>query len=57
MILVCRIYLDCYEVLGVEETLIKACSLELVALDLRYYGALIVDQLDDKVSHVIVDPR
>ena len=49
--------MDLFEVIGIEETKIKASSLELVGLDLRYYGGLIVEQLDDEVSHVIIDSR
>ena len=50
-----RVYLDSNKVLGQPDTHIKACSLELVALELRFYGAALVDTLDRTVSHVVVD--
>lgn len=36
---------------------IKDCSLEVTALELRMYGGSISTEFDEKVTHVVVDKR
>ena len=49
--------MDSNLVVGDGTTRIEHCSLELVALEARFYGASVVENLDDKVTHVIVDTK
>ena len=51
----CRVYLDDKLELGNAETKIKDSSLELLALELRFFGASVTDTLDEQTSHVIMD--
>ena len=50
-----RVHLDENLVLNDESTHIKACSLELVGLELRFHGAILSSSLSNKVTHVVVD--
>ena len=52
-----RIYLDNCLAVGDATTPIPNCSLELLGLELRFFGATITDELDVNVSHVIVNAR
>ena len=52
-----RIYLDNCLAVGDATTQIPNCSLELLGLELRFFGATITDELDVNVSHVIVNAR
>ena len=52
-----RVHLDENLVLDDESTHIKACSLELVGLELRFHGAILSSSLSIKVTHVVVDSR
>ncbi len=52
-----RVYLDSNLEVGEADSHIKACCLDLVGLEMRNYGATLSDQLDNKVSHVIVDSK
>jgi hypothetical protein len=52
-----RIYLDNNLVLGDNSTHIKDSSLDLLALELRFFGADMSDKLTADVSHVMVDER
>lgn len=52
-----RVYLDCNILIGDSTTHIKNSPLELVALELRLYGAKLSDTLTQQVSHVIVNGR
>ena len=36
---------------------IKDCSLDLVALEMRFYGATVCPKLDRHITHVVVDQR
>ncbi|XP_050403534.1 DNA ligase 4 [Patella vulgata] len=51
----CRIYVDNNLVLGDNSTKIPNSSLDLLALELRFFGAVLSEKLDDHVSHVLVD--
>ncbi|KAJ8019961.1 DNA ligase 4 [Holothuria leucospilota] len=53
----CKVYLDSCLVISDQSTHIKDCSLELVALELRFYGATTTEEMTDDVTHVIVDKR
>lgn len=50
----CRVYMDMFCIVGDAETKIPDSSLELVALQMRQFGAIIVEELDDNVTHVVV---
>ncbi|XP_077997197.1 DNA ligase 4-like [Glandiceps talaboti] len=54
---ICTVYLDRYEVVSQPTTQIKDCSLDLVGLELRFYGATCVPELTDNVTHVVCDSR
>ncbi|XP_071117642.1 DNA ligase 4-like [Haliotis cracherodii] len=54
---ICRMYLDNCLVFGDSSTLIPNCSLDLLALELRFFGATLDAKLDPEVSHVIVDKK
>lgn len=51
----CRFYMDNNMVIGDLSTHIKDCSLDLLSLQIRFFGGTISDDLDSGVSHVIVD--
>ncbi|KAL8610583.1 hypothetical protein ACOMHN_006302 [Nucella lapillus] len=51
----CRMYLDWNLVVGDESTHLPASSLDLLALEVRFFGASVVPTLDTQVSHVIVE--
>lgn len=38
-------------------THIKDSSLDLLELELRFFGGITTDELDDEVSHVLVDRK
>lgn len=44
-------------VIGDSSTHIKDCSLDLLSLQIRFFGGMISDDLDNGVSHVMVDKR
>ena len=46
-----------YDVLGKKETHIKNSTLELQGLQLRYHGATICPDIDEDVSHVVIDQK
>ncbi|XP_031573134.1 DNA ligase 4-like [Actinia tenebrosa] len=52
-----RIYLDQFKSLDDPNTAIKDSSLELTALQLRFYGASIISEFDEIVTHVVFDER
>ncbi|KAK3736164.1 hypothetical protein QZH41_015551 [Actinostola sp. cb2023] len=51
----CRVFLDQYEDIDDPSTVIKDCSLELTALELRFYSASISSLFDESVTHVVMD--
>jgi DNA ligase-4 len=51
----CRVYLDKYLEVENKETAIHACSLDLIGLDLRLYGAELTDKVDEQVTHILFD--
>ncbi|XP_076463012.1 LOW QUALITY PROTEIN: DNA ligase 4-like [Babylonia areolata] len=51
----CRMYMDSNLVVGDESTHLPTSSLDLLALELRFFGATVVSQLDSQVSHVVVE--
>ncbi|XP_071791788.1 DNA ligase 4-like [Asterias amurensis] len=51
----CKVYMDSCLVIGDESTHIKDCSLDLVTLELRFYGATISTKMDEDVTHVVLD--
>uniref|UniRef100_A0A2C9JHQ7 DNA ligase n=1 Tax=Biomphalaria glabrata TaxID=6526 RepID=A0A2C9JHQ7_BIOGL len=51
----CKVYIDNKLVLSDPGTAIPNCSLDLLELELRFFGAETSDQLDSSISHVIVD--
>lgn len=53
----CRFYMDKYLVIGDTSTHIKDSSLDLLELELRFFGGTTSDDLDDDVSHVLVDKK
>ncbi|XP_025109281.1 DNA ligase 4-like isoform X2 [Pomacea canaliculata] len=53
----CRIYMDSYMIVGNDSTHIATSSLDLLAIELRFFGATISSRLDSDVSHVLVDKR
>lgn len=53
----CRVYLDQFTLVGDTSVGIPNCSLELVGLKLRMYGAQVTGSFDSKVTHVILDGR
>ncbi|PIK62711.1 putative DNA ligase 4 [Apostichopus japonicus] len=53
----CKVYMDSCLVIGDQSTKIKDCSLDLVALEMRFYGAVTVATLEDDVTHVVLDSR
>lgn len=53
----CRFYMDKYLVVGDTSTHIKDSSLDLLELELRYFGGTITEDLDEEVSHVLVEKR
>ncbi|XP_041359150.1 DNA ligase 4-like [Gigantopelta aegis] len=53
----CRIYLDNNLVVSDATTRIPNCSLDLLGLELRFFGATITDKLDADVSHAIVEVK
>lgn len=42
---------------GDPSTHLKDCHLDLLALELRFFGATLTETLDENVSHVLVDER
>ncbi|XP_076100664.1 DNA ligase 4-like isoform X2 [Mytilus galloprovincialis] len=53
----CRFYIDKYLVIDDTTTHIKDSSLDLLELELRFFGGITTDELDDEVSHVLVDKK
>lgn len=53
----CRIYIDSNATLSFPDTHIKNCPLDLLQLELRFFGATISDKLDTNVSHIIVHEK
>ncbi|XP_005097120.1 DNA ligase 4 [Aplysia californica] len=50
----CRIYLDSNLVFGDPSTHIPNCPLDLIRLELRFFGAEVCEELNPNVSHVLV---
>ncbi|NWT81852.1 DNLI4 ligase, partial [Lanius ludovicianus] len=48
------IYVDCYAVVNEPKSKIPGNTLSIRALELRFYGAKVVSQLEEGVSHVLV---
>ena len=44
-------------VVGDDSTHMLTSSLDLLALELRFFGATVTNKMDDRVSHVIVDEQ
>lgn len=44
-------------IVGNDSTHIATSSLDLLAIELRFFGATISSRLDSDVSHVLVDKR
>lgn len=57
MVIYFRFYMDKYLVIGDTSTHIKDSSLDLLELELRFFGGTTSDDLDDDVSHVLVDKK
>ena len=57
ILLVFRFYLDTNLVIGDTSTTIKDSTLELQALELRFFGGSVIEDLDDDVSHVLLDKK
>ena len=36
---------------------IRACSLDLTGLELRLYGAVLSDEVDENVTHIVFDKK
>ncbi|XP_070569622.1 DNA ligase 4-like [Ptychodera flava] len=53
----CTVYMDSNEVVNQQETGIKDSPLDLVSLELRFYGAAIAAELHDGVTHVVCDSK
>ncbi|XP_033127857.1 DNA ligase 4-like isoform X2 [Anneissia japonica] len=51
----CRVYMDKNLIIDDPTTEIKDSTLEMVALEMRFHGATLVDVLDDQVSHIVFD--
>ena len=49
--------MDKYLVIGDSSTHIKNSSLDLLELELRFFGGTTSDDLDNDVSHVLVDKQ
>ena len=49
--------MDSNLVVGDDSTHLETASLDLLALELRFFGATITTQMDEHLSHVIVDDR
>ena len=47
--------MDSNLVVGDDSTHLPTSSLDLLALELRFFGATVASKMDDQVSHVIVD--
>ena len=43
--------------IGDESTHLSTSTLDLLSLELRFFGAAVANKLDDQVSHVLVDER
>lgn len=52
-----RFYMDKYSIIGDPSTHIKDSSLDLLELELRFFGGTTTDDLDNDVSHVLVDKQ
>ncbi|ELU10753.1 hypothetical protein CAPTEDRAFT_17890 [Capitella teleta] len=52
----CRVYMDCNSVVDDPSTSIQCCPLDLSALDLRFHGAKICENLES-ASHVVVHTK
>ncbi|ESP05690.1 hypothetical protein LOTGIDRAFT_181463 [Lottia gigantea] len=53
----CRIYVDNNLVISDASTKIPNSSLDLIGLELRFFGATVSERLDEKVSHVLIDSK
>ncbi|KAK7101253.1 DNA ligase 4-like [Littorina saxatilis] len=53
----CRIYMDSNLVIGDDSTHLPTSTLDLLALEIRFFGATLANELDEQVSHVIVDQK
>ncbi|XP_072034969.1 DNA ligase 4-like [Amphiura filiformis] len=51
----CNVYLDSCLVIGDQSTHIQDSSLDLVALEMRFYGATINEELGEDTTHVVCD--
>ena len=51
----CIVYVDKWEVISDNTSPIFTFSLDMASLDLRMYGAELVDNYSDRVTHVIYD--
>ncbi|KAL3869402.1 hypothetical protein ACJMK2_042087 [Sinanodonta woodiana] len=53
----CKIYMDTNLVIGDPTTHMRDSSLDLLALEIRFFGASITTHLEPDVSHVIMDTK
>ncbi|XP_071488614.1 DNA ligase 4-like [Diadema antillarum] len=51
----CNVYIDSCLIIGDQDTHIKDCFLDLVALEMRFYGARVSPKLSRRVTHIVVD--
>ncbi|XP_022104577.1 DNA ligase 4-like [Acanthaster planci] len=51
----CKVYMDSTLIISDQSTHIKDCSLDLVAMEMRFYGATVSPKMADDITHVVLD--
>lgn len=53
---ICVVYVDKWETISDSSSPVISSELDMIAMDLRMYGAELVDRFDERVTHVVCDP-
>ncbi len=53
---ICVVYVDKWQTISDPSSPVISSQLDMIAMDLRMYGAELVDHFDERVTHVVCDP-